>query len=223
MLKGTPSAMNTTAESLIPSKVKHGLVLASASPARRALLEGAGLEFGVAIAGVDEGAIRDELLSLDTPPDEIATALAQAKAEAVTKQLAGHLDDTAIIIGADQVLVFEGEIFEKPKDCDAACETLKTLRGKTHQLISAAVGYRAGGQIWSCRESARLTMRDFSDDFLDDYLRREEGHLASVGAYRLEGLGAQLFSHIEGDFFTILGLPLLALLGFLRREGLVSA
>lgn len=213
--------MITTIES--PNLDGTLLVLASASPARRALLASAGLEFEIAVADIDETEIRDELLSLGTPPGEIATTLAQGKAEAVTKQTTGQFNNTAIIIGADQVLVFEDEIFEKPKNHGAAHDTLKRLRGKTHELISAAVGYRAGRQIWSCRESAQLTMRNFSDDFLEDYLRAEEGQLTSVGAYRLEGRGAQLFSRIEGDFFTILGLPLLALLGFLRAEGLIPA
>lgn len=195
------------------------LVLASASPARRALLEGAGIEIEIMPAEVDEGKIRDELLSCDTPPGEIAAALAAEKA----RDVSGRLGDGPTIIGADQILLFEGEIFEKPEDRDAARETLRRLRGKTHELISAVTAFQGGAQTWACRESARLTMRDFSDDFLDGYLGEDEGQFASVGAYRLEGRGAQLFSHIEGDFFTILGLPLLALLDYLRGEGLVRA
>lgn len=205
------------------------LVLASASPARRSLLEAAGLEFEIIVADIDERLIRDELLSKGRSPGEIAQALAGAKAKEVAARLAERPDDrpndrpggTPVIIGADQILLFEGEIYEKPADLAAARETLKKLRGKTHELITAAAGYRAGRHIWSCLESAHLTMRDFSDDFLEAYLRQDEGQLASVGAYRIEGRGAQLFSHIEGDFFTVLGLPLLPLLDFLRREKLL--
>ena len=201
------------------------LVLASASPARRALLEAAGLEFEVIAADIDESLIRGELLLKDQSPGEIAQALAGAKAEEVAARLEERLDDrpggTPVIIGADQILLFKGEIYEKPVDLAAARETLKKLRGKTHELITAVTGYRAGRHIWSCLESAHLTMRDFSDDFLEAYLRQDEGQLASVGAYRIEGRGAQLFSHIEGDFFTVLGLPLLPLLDFLRREKLL--
>lgn len=169
-------------------------------------------------ADVDEGSIRDELLSQGKEPGEIATALAEAKAE----EVAARADGTSITIGADQILLFEDEIFEKPGDINAARTTLKRLRGKNHKLISAVVGYRQGSKIWSCREGASLTMRDFSDDFLEYYLQQEEGQLDSVGAYRIEGMGAQLFSRIEGSFFTILGLPLLPLLDFLRREGLLG-
>ncbi len=197
------------------------LVLASASPTRRALLAAAGLEFEVMAADIDEGRIRDELLSKGRSPGEIAQALAAAKAEDVAARLDGKPDDTPLIIGADQILLFEGEIFEKPADLATARKTLERLRGKTHELISAVTGYRAGRHIWSCLESAHLTMRDFSDDFLEACLRQDEGQLASVGAYRIEGRGAQLFSHIQGDFFTIQGLPMLPLLDFLRREKLL--
>lgn len=209
------------------------LVLASASPTRRDLFEAAGLAFEVIAADIDERLIRDELLSKGQSPGEIAQALADAKAEEVAARLEewpnDRLDDRPndypggmpLIIGADQILLFEGEIYEKPADLAAARETLKKLRGKTHELITAVTGYRAGRHTWSCLERAHLTMRDFSDDFLEAYLRQDEGQLASVGAYRIEGRGAQLFSHIEGDFFTVLGLPLLPLLDFLRREKLL--
>ena len=198
------------------------LVLASASPARRHLLEAAGLEFEVMAADIDERLVRDELLAKGRSPGDIARALARAKAEEVAARLGGRPGGGVVIIAADQILLFEGEIFEKPADPAAARETLKRLRGKTHELMSAVTGYRAGRQIWSCLESAHLTMRDFSDDFLEAYLRHDEGQLASVGAYRIEGRGAQLFSHMEGDFFTIMGLPMLPLLDFLRREKLLS-
>jgi septum formation protein len=215
MWKNTPSIMTIAPEK---PAFTGKLVLASASPARRQLLTGAGLDFTVLAADIDEAAMREELLLTGTTPGEIASALAGAKA----KEVAAQFGAEPIIIGADQILLFEGEIFEKPRDLAAARNTLKRLRGKSHELISAVVTSRAGREVWSCRDSARLTMRDFSDDFLEAYLQAEEGQLASVGAYRLEGAGAQLFSHIEGDFFTILGLPLLPLLNYLRREGLLQ-
>lgn len=195
------------------------LVLASASPARRALLEGAGVVFDVMPAEIDEGEIRERLLLRNTPPEKIAAALAAAKARDVMARSGA----AQVVVGADQILLFEGEIFDKPDDQEAARETLRRLRGKTHELISAVTAYRDGEQRWSCFERPRLTMRDFSDDFLQAYLQGDEGQCASVGGYRLEARGAQLFSRIEGDFFTILGLPLLALLDYLRREGLVEA
>lgn len=199
------------------------LVLASASPARQRMLENAGLEFTAITAEIDESSIRDRLLSESKTPAEIAAALAGAKAEDVASRVGATTGDGPLVIGADQILLFAGKIFEKPGDRAAARDTLKRLRGNTHQLISAVTGYRAGGQVWSCCESARLTMHDFSDDYLEAYLRRDEGQLSSVGAYRIEGRGVQLFSHIEGDFFTIQGLPLLPLLQFLRREKLLPA
>lgn len=137
------------------------IALASASPARRALLQGVGVELEVVAADIDEGEIRERLLALGTPAGEIASALAREKAE----EVAGRLDKSLTIIAADQILLFEGDIFEKPNDREAARETLRLLRGKTHELISAVTAYRAGREIWSCRESAHLTMRDFRMNF----------------------------------------------------------
>lgn len=201
------------------------LVLASASPARRSLLENAGLEFEIMAADIDERHRRNELLSGGKTPAEIAMALAEAKAMDVTARLEAQPDsasgDTPMVIGADQILLFNGEIFEKPANLSAARNTLEQLRGNRHELISAVAVYRAGRKIWSISESAHLTMRDFSDGFLESYLRQNEDQCASVGAYRIEGRGLQLFPQIEGDFFTIQGLPLLPLLNFLRRENLL--
>lgn len=219
MSKNIPSTMTIISEK--PDSAGR-VILASASPTRRQLLQDAGLDFEVMAADINEGRIRHELLLQGATPTDIAAALAAAKAENVTTQLdTRRSGGNPTVIGADQILLFEDEIFEKPTDHIAARDTLKRLRGKSHQLISAVTAHRANRQVWSCCESARLTMRDFSDDFLERYLRAEEGQLDSVGAYRLEAAGAQLFSHIEGDFFTILGLPLLPLLEFLRRQGLL--
>jgi septum formation protein len=195
------------------------LVLASASPARAALLEGAGLTFKIVPAAVDEAALREHLLSEGAPLSDIAALLAEAKAKAVARH---HPD--ALVIGADQILLLGHEIFEKPGDIPAARETLQRLRGKTHELISAVVLVRGADALWHGSDAARLTMRNFSPGFLEGYLEAEgDTVLGSVGAYHLEGRGAQLFDRVEGDYFTILGLPLLQLLGVLRDAELLAS
>ena len=129
----------------------------------------------------------------------------------------------ALVVGADQILDSGGYWFEKPADAEAARAQLKALRGKRHTLVSAAAVVRNGSVVWRATDRAHLTMRDFSDEFLDAYIVTAGAELLqSVGAYRLEGLGAQLFERVEGDFFTILGLPLLPLLGFLRGHGALT-
>jgi len=191
------------------------LILASGSAARRAMLAGAGVKFSVVPADVDEAAIKAA-----GPADvgALALELAVAKARRIAAMAPG-----ALVIGADQILVCEGERFDKPENLTAAAAHLRTLRGRAHQLVTAACVVREGEVLWSRVETPALTMRTFSDAFLEDYLAAEGGAVCScVGAYRLEGLGMQLFSRIDGDYFTILGLPLLALLGFLREAGAVA-
>jgi septum formation protein len=196
--------------------VSTGLVLASKSVTRRAVLEGAGVPFEIAGSGVDEGAAKADLLAKGANPRQVATALAEQKALAVS---AGRPE---WVVGADQTLEFEGRLYDKAETLGDARERLKTLRGKPHQLHSAVVVARNGETVWRELESATLTMRDFSDGFLEDYLAAEgEAALGSVGCYRLEGPGVQLFSKIEGDYFTILGLPLMGLLDLLRKEGVL--
>lgn len=193
------------------------LILASRSPSRAALLEGAGLGFETIAADVDEGAIREVLTRGGNAPDpaDIAEVLARAKAETVS---AAHPD--SIVIGADQILTLEGAIFEKPADIEAARATLLKLKGRTHHLHACVCVARNGQGVWSHGEVAHLTMRDFSPEFLGAYMAEEgDGVLDSVGAYKLESRGVQLFAEIKGDYFTILGLPLVALLDYLRREG----
>lgn len=191
------------------------LVLASGSRVRADMLRAAGLDITVDPADVDEPEIeaacrRDGL----TTPD-VALALAAAKASRVAARHPG-----ALVIGADQMLDLDGESLRKPDDLAAAARTLERLAGRDHTLISAVVLARDGDLIWRHHASARLTMRPLDDAAIADYLARAGDRvLASVGAYQLEGLGAQLFDRIEGDYFTILGLPLLALLGELRRRG----
>ena len=188
------------------------IVLASKSAARRAVLEGAGVPFEAVVAGVDEDAVKAGLLGEGAGPRDIADALAELKAMKVSRAR------SELVIGADQTLDLDGRLYDKVDDLDAARERLRALRGKAHKLHSAVVVARDGQPIWREVASARLTMRDFSDAFLEDYLAIEgQAALGSVGCYRLEGPGAQLFSRIEGDYFAILGLPLLGLLDLFRR------
>ncbi|MBL8774084.1 MAG: Maf family protein [Phenylobacterium sp.] len=194
------------------------IVLASQSAARRALLHGAGVPHDAVVAGVDEDAVKATLLAAGQGPREVADALAEAKALRVSQARPGW------VIGADQTLDLDGRLYDKAPDLAAARSRLVELRGKTHRLHSAVVVAKAGRPIWREIATSSLTMRDFSDAFLEDYLAREgEAALGSVGCYRLEGPGAQLFAAIEGDYFGILGLPLLGLLDFLRREGALAA
>jgi septum formation protein len=196
--------------------VSAGLVLASKSVTRRAVLDGAGVAFEAASSGVDEDAAKIDLLAQGATPRQVATALAERKALAVSAGRPG------IVVGADQTLEFEGRLYDKAETVEEARDRLKTLRGKPHQLHSAVVVARNGETVWRELESATLTMRDFSDEFLEDYLVTEgQAALGSVGCYRLEGPGVQLFAKIEGDYFTILGLPLLGLLDLLRKEGVL--
>jgi septum formation protein len=198
----------------------HEIVLASGSRARREMLAAAGVPFTVQAADVDEPAIRARLRKADAnvDPKKFAAVLAAAKAEDVS----GKIGDS-LIIGADQVLALGNELLSKAPSLEAAREALRKLRGRTHELHSAVAFAESGKVIWAYIGTARLTMRDFSDAFLDDYLLRagdRVGH--SVGAYELEGLGVQLFDKIEGDYFTVLGLPLLPVLAELRQRGVIA-
>lgn len=190
------------------------LTLASKSTARAQVLAGAGIAFETAGSGVDEDAVKARMLAKGATPAEVAGALAAEKALAVSRGRGG------LVIGADQTLDLDGRLYDKVGDLEAARARLAALRGRTHRLHSAVALARDGAVVWAERPAAALTMRDFSDAFLDDYLATEgQAALGSVGCYRLEGPGVQLFSAIEGDYFTILGLPLMGLLETLRREG----
>lgn len=190
-----------------------GLVLGSASQARRKILSDAGLKFEVMTPLIDEDQLKKDLRARHYPVSKLALELAQAKALSLSQSLADQL-----IIGADQILVHDGRQCDKPADLDAARQMLMKLRGDTHELICAVCVACQNNILWSYEARARLTMRDFSDRFLDHYLMvAGEGICASVGAYQIESLGAHLFSDIQGDYFTILGLPLLPLLSFLRQ------
>jgi septum formation protein len=194
------------------------VVLASKSAARRAVLDGAGVAYEATVAGVDEDAVKAGLLAEGASVRDIADALAELKAIKVSR---GRPE---LVIGADQTLELEGRLYDKAETLGEARDRLKALRGKPHRLHSAVVVAKAGSPIWREVVTATLTMRDFSDDFLEDYLAAEgEQALGSVGCYRLEGPGAQLFSKIEGDYFAILGLPIFGLFDLLRRHGALSA
>lgn len=193
------------------------IVLASGSATRRAMLENAGVPFVVDTAPVDEMAVKQAMRAETDNPARVAEVLAELKAARVSARHPG-----AIVIGADQMLECERQWFDKPADRDAARTQLLALRDKSHRLVSSVVAVRDGERLWHHTDAARLDMRRFSDAFLDDYLDRAGAAvLSSVGAYQLEGLGAQLFRAVEGDHFTILGLPLLPLLDFLRENGVL--
>jgi septum formation protein len=192
------------------------LTLASQSAARRKLLHDVGLSFDAASPDVDEDAVKTDMLRDGVTPYEIARALAEAKAMEVSRRTPG------LVIGADQTLDFEGVLFDKAQDLDQLKRHLQTFRGRSHRLHSAVALARNGVVVWGVTETATLYVRDFSDAFLDHYIQREgDAVLGCVGGYRIEGEGLQLFDRIEGDYFTIVGLPLLSLMAFLRTQGLV--
>ncbi len=192
------------------------LVVASKSTVRRALLQTAGIPVEVSPADIDERAIEAQVPS--GRPGEVAALLAREKASAVAVRLPGRL-----VVGADQTLALGTQRFSKPADRAAARAQLQALRGRTHELHSAVAVVRDGLVLYDCVAVARLTMRAFSDGFLDHYLDATgDAVTASVGAYQLERTGIHLFSEVEGNHFTILGLPLLPLLDFFRRQGFVA-
>lgn len=194
------------------------IILASKSAARREVLTGAGVPFEVSVAGVDEDAVKTAMLAQGASARDVADALAEIKALRVSQGREGF------VIGSDQTLEFEGRLYDKAESVEAAGERLRAMRGKPHKLHSAVVVAKDGAPIWREVVTATLTMRDFSHEFLEAYLVTEgEAALGSVGCYRLEGPGAQLFSKIEGDYFAILGLPLMGLLDLLRRHGALAS
>lgn len=194
------------------------LILASTSAARKTLLTQAGLTFASLAAPVDERALEAPLIAAGEPSEAIALALARAKAEAVLALRPG-----AVVIGADQVLDLDGRRLVKPGDRDGARRQIGELQGRTHRLVSAVVVAEGAGIAWQHVAEARLTMRSLSRAAIERYLDEAgDGIFGSVGAYHLEGVGVRLFEAIEGDYFTILGLPLLPLVGWLRSRGLID-
>jgi septum formation protein len=202
-----------------PLGVGETVILASASLSRAALLRNAGVAIECRPADIDEDSVKNGLRRDGCSAAEVASKLAELKARRIGADHAGRY-----VIGADQMLQCGGAWFDKPADLDHARAHLRALRGKTHELIVAICVFRDGVCLWRHLESARMTMRPISDEFLDAYIGAVgEQACDSVGAYQLEGLGARLFSRIEGDYFTILGLPLLPLLGFLADRGVVKS
>jgi septum formation protein len=192
------------------------LVLASRSVSRANLLAAAGIPIEVLPADIDERGI--ELRAASRDARAAALLLAVEKARVIAEQRPGRL-----VLGADQTLALDARRFSKPPDRAAAVEQLQSLRGRTHALNSAVAVMRDGDVLFEHVETARLTMRKFSDEFLQEYLERVgDAALTSVGGYQLETLGVLLFERIEGDYFTILGLPLMSVLGFLRRDGCLA-
>jgi septum formation protein len=191
------------------------IILASGSSIRAALLTQAGIPFEARPARVDEDAIKAALLMEEATPRDVADALAEFKARKIAEK-----DPGAVVIGSDQVLEYQGRILSKPETAEDAAEQLRTLRGKQHKLLSAVVVYHEAEPVWRYVGQVRLLMRDISDEYLADYVARNwPGIGESVGSYKLEEEGARLFSRIEGDYFTVLGLPLLELIGFLTQRG----
>lgn len=194
------------------------VVLASGSEIRAKLLSGAGVQFDVEIAKIDEAAIIASLKAETAKPHDIVDVLAEYKAQRVAAKYTNRL-----VIGCDQILVCDTQIYEKATTLDQARDILLSLRGKAHQLMSAVVIFEQGKPVWRYMGRAQLIMRDFSDEFLDDYIDCQgEEILSSVGCYKLEEAGTQLFTRIQGDYFTILGIPLLEVLGFLRTRGVLT-
>jgi len=194
------------------------LILASCSDIRATLLRQAGLQFTVEPARVDESALRDALEAEGAPPRDIADALAALKAQKV-----GSKHPDAWTIGCDQVLEYEGQILSKPHSPQEALTQLQRLSGSTHRLLSAAVVYGDGAPLWRHIGQVRLTMRPLSDGYISAYVDRNWDSIRhAVGAYKLEEEGVRLFSRIEGDYFTVLGLPLLELLSYLITRGTVE-
>lgn len=194
------------------------LILASGSEIRQQLMRNAGLDFAVQPARVDEEMVRDALLAEQAPARDIADALAELKAVKVSDK-----HPTALVIGCDQVLNFERQLLSKPTSPDEARDQLMQMRGKRHELLSAVVICEAGKPVWRHVGVVRMTMRRFSDAYLEGYIDRNWDSIRhSVGAYKLEEEGVRLFSQIAGDYFTVLGLPLLDLLSYLGLRGVID-
>ncbi|NKB20354.1 MAG: septum formation protein Maf [Alphaproteobacteria bacterium] len=194
------------------------VVLASGSETRKSMLLAAGVSFEILPAAIDEEEIKAALLAEGSDSAFMAEALAEHKARVVSRKL-----PTALVIGSDQILECGNNIYSKPVDVAAAKDQLSALRGKDHELISSVVVYRNNQRLWHHTDRALLRMRVFSDEFLDSYVSELGAELfQGPGSYRIEGQGIQLFSKITGDHFTILGLPLLPLLDYLRLQGAIA-
>ncbi len=197
--------------------VRARVILASGSTIRRKILRKAGIRFTVIPSNIDEDRIKEEFVKSRKSVLQLAQRLARDKAVAITT---GEKD---LVIGADQILEFKGKVFDKPKTREQLKNRLLMLRAQQHRLVGAICIIQNGLVVWEHVDISKLTMRDFSEDFLETYIREHgENVLSCVGGYKFEGFGAQLFEKTEGDFFSILGLPLLPLLEQLRMRGAIS-
>ena len=196
----------------------HKLTLASRSPIRAKLLQQAGIEFDAVTALVDEEMMKASMRAEQAPHRDIADKLAEIKALKVSQKYPENF-----VLGCDQILSFNGEIFSKPKTKDALRDQLMTLKSNRHELLSAAVICQNARPIWRFVGTARLTMRDFSETFLDNYIDQNWKSVENcVGGYQIEAEGIQLFQRVEGDYFSILGMPLLEILNFLTVRGVIQ-
>lgn len=194
------------------------ILLASGSSIRSTLLKNAGVTFDVAIPRVDEDAIKAAMLAEGAPPRDIADALAEAKARKISMK-----QPQSLVIGCDQVLDFDGQLLSKPNSQEDARAQLLAMRGKRHMLLSAAVIYENGEPVWRHIGQVRLRMRPASDAYINDYVSRNWDSIRhSVGAYKLEEEGVRLFATIDGDYFNVLGMPLLELLNYLAVRGVIA-
>ena len=195
------------------------IILASGSDIRRQLLTNAGVVFEVETARIDEEMIKASLVAEAAKPRDIADTLAEFKAQKIAAKHPG-----AFVIGSDQVLEYQGEILSKPRDVEDARAQLRKLRGGTHSLHSAAVIFEDGKPVWRAVKEAKLMMRNFSDGYMDDYVARNWDEIQyCVGGYQLEAEGARLFAQVTGDYFTVLGIPLLDVLNYLSLKGAIPA
>jgi septum formation protein len=198
----------------LSASAEHRLILASKSKSRASVLRAAGLSFEQVGSGVDEEALKDALRA------EGASVAKQADLLAETKALKVSISHLGVVLGCDQMLDHDGQGLDKVSTREEAADVLRSLRGKTHTLQSAIVACVEGAPVWRHLSQPKLRMRNFSDDFLEGYLDAiGDAAFESVGCYQIEGLGAQLFDRIEGDYFSILGMPLLPLMQWLRDRG----
>jgi len=194
------------------------IVLASGSATRSKMLRDAGVSLRVDVSHVDEDAVKRAMLAEGAPPRDIADKLAELKGLRVSAR-----NGETLVLSADQVLVSGGTLYNKARDADELAVQLRELRGKSHELLSAAVICEGGRPVWRHVGRAQLIMRSFSDTYLEEYIADGgAGLLDTVGGYKLEEKGAQLFSRVQGDYFSVLGLPLLEILGFLRARGILT-